>query len=107
MSSPVVSATSGILYLQGIKSSGSYGALFTRLREVLPSEFTLETGIDFNVSYTPASTSAVYLSTIITTKSSWNDFFSTDVAYSEFKMRCCCLSHSGGAKNTLLYLQLR
>ena len=107
MSSPVVSATSGILYLQGIKSSGSYGALFTRLREVLPSEFTLETGIDFNVSYTPASTSAVYLSTIITTKSSWNDFFSTDVAYSEFKdaiVVALGVTYSGGAKKYSIYI---
>jgi len=107
ISSPVVSASSGILYLQGIKSSGSYGALFSRLKQALPSKFTLETGIDLAVTYTPATTSAIYLSTIITTKESWNSFFSEDLSYSKFTDAIVIsfgITYTGGSKKFAVYM---
>lgn len=107
VSSPVVYPSSGTLYLQGIKSSGGYGALFSRLKAILPSKFTLESGIDTSVTYTPASTSAIYLSTIITTQPIWDDFFSTSGSYSAFADAIVIsvgITYSGGSKVYTAYM---
>lgn len=76
MSDQLIYPSSGTLYLQGKKASGNSGSMFTQAKSTLPAKCTIETGIDFNVGYTPTVNSTIYLYIVLTTNPDFNSFVS-------------------------------